>query len=215
MGETRDHLGQSWSFVRFLNHEIRSTKDALSDSTLFFLYFWEKHVHIFRPDSNYIFLTNIFHVNHYHTIASLFLHDYGVLKITWSNSWSFCRLTHTTASILSLPTWQWTISIVSSHCLSVWATGKNHKIILSYLANAVTFSNFFSSVMCITGVISRNKDWMTQLLSVACVLHFRFRWLPRWRKSPSCNLWTFRWVNCVFGIAAKMNIVFFFLFILF
>lgn len=73
MGETRDHLGQSWSFVRFLNHEIRSTKDALSDSTLFFLYFWEKHVHIFRPDSNYIFLTNIFHVNHYHTIASLFL----------------------------------------------------------------------------------------------------------------------------------------------
>ncbi|AQK45937.1 hypothetical protein ZEAMMB73_Zm00001d012283 [Zea mays] len=58
---------------------------------------------------------------------------------------------------------------------------------------AVNYLNRFLSLSeCLS---YRNKDWMTQLLSVACVLHFRFRWLPRWRKSPSCNLWTFRWVQ--------------------
>lgn len=27
-----------------------------------------------------------------------------------------------------------------------------------------------------------------------------FLWLPRWRKPPSRNVWTFRWVKRVFGI---------------
>ena len=111
--------------------ESRDTKDALSDSTLFFLHFREKHVLIFRPNSKYFSQNFIIYFTWiiYHTIASLLLISTWLLTCDLSAGLHILQLSSSHCLLGSELSW--------SFPLTVRAAGKNHKIILSYLANAV------------------------------------------------------------------------------